>query len=132
MRIILTIAAVAALGACSKPAEEAAAPEPTAAAAEAVPAGDASQSPAGDYTFVDKDNKQGKVSIAADNTYTATMTDGREMKGTVAQKDGKACYDPEGDKDPIVCWKNGEPAADGTWVATNDEGATVTVTRVSK
>jgi hypothetical protein len=130
MRTIMIFAAVAALGACSKPAEEPAATEPTAAATEA--AAEASQSPAGDYTFVDKDNKQGKLTIAADNTYSVTMPDGTASKGVVSDKDGKACYDPEGDKDPTVCWTNGKPAEDGTWQATNDAGDVVTVTRVAK
>ena len=67
MRIVLVIAAVAALGACSKPAEEAAAPATTAAAAEAAPAA-AAIIQAGEYTFVDKDKKQGTLSIAADTT----------------------------------------------------------------
>jgi hypothetical protein len=87
---------------------------------------------AGDYTFVDKDKKQGTLSIAADNTFSGTMPDGTAMKGTVAEKDGKACYDGEGDKPPTLCWKNDPPAADGTWTATSDDGQTVTVTRASK
>lgn len=130
MRRIMIFAAVAALGACSKPAEEPTASEPTAAATEA--AAEASQSPVGDYTFVDKDNKQGKLSIAADNTYAVTLPDGTAQKGAFSMSDGKGCYDPEGDKDPTVCWTNGKPAEDGTWQATNDQGDVVTVTRVAK
>jgi hypothetical protein len=128
MRMIMMFAAVAALGACSKPAEQATAPESSAAPAEAA----AEVIQAGDYTFVDKDKKQGTVSIAADNTYSVTWPDGRSQKGTVAEKDGKACYDPEGDKDPSMCWKNDPPAADGTWTASSDDGQAVTVTRASK
>lgn len=130
MRKIMMIAAIAALGACSKPAEEAKAPEATAAATEAAPAAAAIE--AGDYTFADKDNKQGKLSVAADNTYSATMPDGSAQKGTVSEKDGKACYDAEGDKIPTMCWKNDPPAADGTWTAVSDDGQVVTVTRVKK
>lgn len=130
MRIVLVIAAVAALGACSKPAEEAAAPATTAAAAEAAPAA-AAIIQAGEYTFVDKDKKQGTLSIAADNTYSVTWPDGTTQKGSASEKDGKGCYDPEGDKDATLCWKNDPPAADGTWTATSDDGQVVTVTRVS-
>jgi hypothetical protein len=131
MRKIVLIAGLVTLAACSKPAEAPAAVESSAAAVADASAA-ASESPAGDYTFVDKDKKAGKVSIAADNTYTVTWPDGTSQKGVVAQKDGKACYDPEGDKDPTMCWTNGKPAEDGTWVATNDDGVAVTVTRVAK
>ena len=131
MRKIILIAGLAALAACSKPAEA-----PTAAESSAAPVADASAaasaSPVGDYTFVDKDKKQGKVSIAADNSYSVTWPDGKVQKGTFAQKDGKACYDPEGDTDATLCWTDGKPAADGTWVATSDDGQVVTVTRVAK
>lgn len=130
MRIIMMIAAVAALGACSKPAEEPAATETTVAAAESAPAASGGIQ-AGDYTFVDKDKKQNKITIGADNTYTVTWADGSVQKGTVSDKDGKACYDEEGDKVPTLCWKNDPPAADGTWTATSDDGQVVTVTRVT-
>jgi hypothetical protein len=60
------------------------------------------------------------------------MPDGTAQKGTFAVTDGKGCYDPEGDKDPTVCWTNDKPAEDGTWKATNDKGDVVTVTRVTK
>lgn len=129
MRKIMMIAAVAALGACSKPAEEPAAPA-SSAAAEAAPAA-AAIIQAGDYTFVDKDKKQGKLTIAADNTYSVTWPNGTTAKGTVSEKDGKGCYDEEGDKVPTLCWKNDPPAADGTWTATSDDGQVVTVTRVT-
>ena len=131
MRMIFMIAAVAALGACSKPAETPAEPEASAAAAEAAPASAAVER-AGDYTFLNKDKQQGKVTIMADNTYSVTLPDGTSQKGTVTETDGKACYDAEGDKVPTMCWKNDPPAADGTWTATSDDGQVVTVTRVSK
>lgn len=130
MRIVIAIAAVAALGACSKPAEETTAPATTPAAAEAAPAAVAIIQ-AGEYTFLDKDKKQGTLSIAADNTYSVTWPDGTAQKGVASEKDGKGCYDPEGDKDPTLCWKSDPPAADGTWTATSDDGQVVTVTRVS-
>lgn len=131
MRNIILIAGLVALAACSKPAEP-----PAAAESSAAPVADASaaasESPAGDYTFVDKDKKEGKVSIAADNSYVVTLPDGTVQKGTVSNKDGKACYDGEGDTPPTMCWANGKPAADGTWTATSDDGQVVTVTRVAK
>jgi hypothetical protein len=130
MRKIILIAGLAALAACSKPAEAPAAADSGAAVADASAA--AGDSPAGDYTFVDKDKKTGKLSVAADNSYVVTLPDGTVQKGTVSNKDGKACYDGEGDTPPTMCWANGEPAADGTWTATSDDGQVVTVTRVAK
>jgi hypothetical protein len=124
MRRLMIIASIASLAACSKPAEEA--PVATEAAVAA-----ATESPAGDYTVTNKDNKVGKLNIAADNSYTFTPPEGDAVKGMVSNKDGKACYDPEGDKAATVCWTNGEPAADGTWVATSDDGQTVTAARVT-
>lgn len=131
MRTIMLIAGLAALAACSKPADA-----PAAADSSAAPVADASAatsaSPAGDYTFVNKEKKTGKLTVAADNSYVVTLPDGTVQKGTVANKDGKSCYDGEGDTPPTMCWTNGEPAADGTWIATSDDGQVVTVTRVAK
>jgi hypothetical protein len=138
MKKLILLASLAALAACSKP-EEAAAP-PEAAASETMPmdAGTASSEAMADpnaiqpgtYDIVDKDKKSATLTIAADNTYAFTTEEG-VVKGTVAAKDGKFCYDAEGDKDPTMCWTNGKPAADGTWTATSDDGQTVTVKRAA-
>lgn len=136
--LFASIASLATLGACAKP-EEAAAP-PEAAASETMPmdAGTASTEAMADpnavqpgtYDIVDKDKKTATLTIAADNTYVFTTEKGPQ-KGTVSAKDGKFCYDAEGDKDPTMCWKNGTPAADGTWTATSDDGQIVTVKRAA-
>ena len=138
MKKLILLAALAALAACSKK-EEAAAP-PEAAASETMPmdAGTASTEAMADpnafqpgtFNIVDKDKKSATLTTAADNTFTFTTEKGVQ-KGTVAVKDGKYCYDPEGDKDPSMCWTNGKPAADGTWTATSDDGQTVTVKRAA-
>lgn len=138
MKKLILLASLAALAACSKP-EEAAAP-PEAAASETMPmdAGTASTEAmadpntiqAGTYDIVAKDKKTATLTIAADNTYAFTTAEGVQ-KGTVAAKDGKACYDQEGDKEPTMCWTNAKPAADGTWTATSDDGQTVTVKRAA-
>ena len=138
MKKLILLASLAALAACSKP-EEATAP-PEAAASETMPmdAGTASTEAMADpnaiqpgtYDIVDKDKKSATLTIAADNTYVFT-TDKGPQKGMVAAKDGKACYDPEGDKDPTMCWTSAKPAADGTWTATSDDGQTVTVKRAA-
>lgn len=134
MKKLILLASLAALAACSKP-EEAAAP-PEAAASETMPvdAGTASSEAMtdpnaiqpGNYDIVDKDKKSTSLMIAADNTYTFTDDKGPH-KGTVAMKDGKACYDPDEDKVPTMCWTSAKPGADGSWTATSDDGQTVTV-----
>lgn len=124
MRKIVMIAGLAALAACSKPAEE-----PAAAPAEATSAAAAAASPAGTYTVTNADKTTGTLVIAADNSYTFAVGD-TTAKGVVTPKDDKvACYDPEGDKDPTVCWTNEPPAADGSWTAKSDDGQTVSVVR---
>lgn len=125
MRIALCLAAALAVTGCQK--AETPPAEPTEAAAVATPT---SPALAGTYNIVDKDKKQSTLVIAADNTYSYTA-ETASAKGTVAVKDGKGCYDPEGDKDPVMCWTNSEPAADGSWTATSDDGQVVTVTRAA-
>lgn len=136
MKKLILLASLAALAACSKP-EEATAP-PEAAASETMPM-DAGTTAAeadpnaiqpGSYDVVDKDKKSTTLMIAADNSYTFTDDKGPH-KGTVAMKDGKACYDPEEDKVPTMCWTSAKPGADGSWTATSDDGQAVTVKRAA-
>ncbi len=136
MKKLVLLAGIVALAACAgeKPAaEETAAAEAPAAEAAAAPAeamAPDGKAPAGTYEVVDAEKKTATLTLAADNTYTFKTETG-EIKGTVAEKDGKACYDPEGDKDPVVCWTNGKADAAGSWTATSDNGQTVTVKRTS-
>lgn len=138
MKKLILLAALAALAACSKK-EEAAAP-PEAAASETMPMDAGTESTAamadpaaiqpGSYDIVDKDKKSATLMIAADNTYTFTDDKGPH-KGTVAMKDGKACYDPDEDKVPTMCWTSAKPGADGSWTATSDDGQAVMVKRAA-
>ncbi|MGX7952638.1 hypothetical protein ACWPM1_08730 [Tsuneonella sp. HG249] len=126
MKKLIALAAIATLAACGERAEEAApaetaAPEATTAAA--------SDDPTGTYTVKMADGTTGTTVINADGTYVDTDKDGKQIKGTFARKDGKDCFDPEGD-DPEECWTVAPPAADGSVVATAPDGkTTVTVTR---
>lgn len=127
MRTIALIAAVAALSACSQGADEAPAPTETtdAMATPTAPATMAAADMAGTYDVTNADGTKGTTTINADGTYVDTDADGKESMGTWAQKDGKTCFTPEGGTE--MCWTDGEPAADGSWVATADDGTTVTV-----
>ncbi len=128
MKKFILIASIAALAACSKPAEKApdtAAPTEAAAAASEPTLADL----AGTYEVTDA--KGGKLTsvINADGSYVDTDSAGKQIKGTFARKDGKDCFDPEGDA-PEECYVSGEPGADGTFTSTGPNG-TVTVKKTS-
>ncbi len=122
MRIVLTLAAVAALAACSEPApdplpaETAEAPEPMVAEGVA----------AGTYEFTDADGATGTTTINADGTYAMVAADGTQSGGVYARRDGMDCFDPEGEEAEL-CWTSTEPAADGSFSSTSTAGQTVTV-----
>ncbi|MBA3942821.1 MAG: hypothetical protein C0520_16590, partial [Sphingopyxis sp.] len=99
-------------------------------AAPAAPAADSGTAP-GTYDVKLADGAMASTVINADGTYVDTGPDGKSVKGKFANKDGKDCFDPDGD-DPEVCWTATTPAADGSFTATNPEGTTVTVTPTKK
>jgi hypothetical protein len=126
MKKLALFAAVAALSACNQKAEEAPAATDT-ATAEAAPMADAGVTP-GTYDVKGSDGTMGTTLINADGTYVDTGKDGKETKGTYARKDGKDCFDPEGDA-AEECWAVSPVGADGSFTATAADGkTTVTVT----
>lgn len=129
MKRLIIIAAVAALSACGERAEEAAAPAET-TAAEAAPAMTAAEA-AGSYDVKYPDGTTGVTTINADGSFVGTDGKGVETKGMWAMKDGKSCFDPEGDA-PEVCWIDDEPDANGVFTATAPDGTVVTVTPQAK
>lgn len=130
MKKLILIASIAALAACSKPAENA--PEAT-ASTEAAPAAAAGEPTLADmvgiYEVKGAKGEIGSTVINADGTYVDTDAAGKQIKGTFARKDGKDCFDPEGDA-AEECFTTTEPAADGTFTATGPSGP-VTVKKVS-
>lgn len=138
MRSLVLIAAAVALSACSQEAAQtptpagatdaAAAPAETAepAAGRSALAGDEA---AGTYTVTWADGTVTSTTINADGTYIDMMGEDETARGTWAVKDGKSCLTPEGGAE--LCWTDSEPAADGSWTATADDGTTVTVARAS-
>lgn len=124
MKKLALLAAVAALSACNQKADEAPAATDT-ATAEATPMADTG---VGTYDVKMADGTMGKTVINADGTYVDTDKDGKEIRGTFVRRDGKDCFDPEGDE-AEACWTVGTPGADGSFTATAPDGkTTVTVT----
>lgn len=127
MKTIVLFAAVLALSACSQKAEEST-DTATAPAEEAMVAAPAdSTSAPGSYDVKMADGTMASTLINADGTYVDTDATGKEIKGAFAAKDGKDCFDPEGDE-PEICWSVSAPGADGSFTATAPDGMVVTVT----
>lgn len=121
MKKWIALVGVAALAAC----QQAEAPAEEAAVEEAAPA--ANEGP-GTFEVTYADGSVGTVTTTAEGTFTLTRGD-QSGAGTVAEVDGKLCFDPEGDdpEQPTTCWTNSEIGEDGTWTSTSDDGETVTV-----
>ena len=129
MKKFILLAAVAALAACSKPAE---APEADASAApEAVATNIAAdgKSSIGKFKITDKDGAVYMEEDKADGTYIGTK-DGKVVEtGKWVQKDPNTfCYTKD-EKDPKeVC--NTETVENGVWTTKNAKGEVSTVERV--
>ena len=127
MKKLVLLAALTALSACSQKAEESkdatAAPTETAAPAPAANPGTAP----GTYDVKMADGTAASTIINADGTYADLDAAGKTVKkGKFAHKDGKDCFDPDGDE-AEECWSLSPVAADGSFTATNPKGTTVTV-----
>ena len=128
MKKLVLLAALTALSACSQKTEEskdtAAAPADTAALAPAAAAGTAP----GSYDVKMADGTTASTTINADGTYVDIDPTGKTVKkGKFAHKDGKDCFDPDGDE-AEACWALSPVAADGSFTATAPDGTAVTVT----
>ena len=121
-RLMLVAALAGALTACGQAAEESDEPateETAAATPAATPTGSA-----GTYEVTMKDGMKFTSVLNADGTYQDTAADGTvQEKGTWEDRpDGTTCFDSEGGDDKVICFTVTEPAADGTQVATPDDG----------
>jgi hypothetical protein len=130
MKKLMIIAALSALAGCSQQAEKTAEAEAAPVEAAAPPATE-SASLVGDFDVKMADGKMAKTTINADGTYVDTDPDGKETKGKFAMKDGKECFDADGDEAEL-CWTSTKPGADGSFTSTSDKGDTVTVTPAKK
>jgi hypothetical protein len=118
---------VAILAACSRDAEE---PADTAAKEDPEPAAvvPMGQEAAGTYNVKRYNGGTSTIVINADGTYSDNGPGGTIETGRFALKDGKRCFDPEGDE-AEVCWTVSQPRADGSFTATDPEGHIVTLMR---
>ena len=127
MKKLAVVVLVGALAACqSEPAEEPVvqdAPE-TAAALPTV----ANGSGPGTYLVTAADGTQMTAVINADGTYVDTAADGSLVaEGSWTVADGKTCFTPTTEGVQSMCYAESAPTADGSFVATPDEGEPVTV-----
>jgi hypothetical protein len=118
------------LAACNSAKEPAA---PASAEPSAAPSEDADAAAAaalvGTYEETGKDGKIVTTVIKDDLTYTES-TDGKVTEsGKASHKDGKDCFDPDGDDAPTRCFTTGEMGKDGTFTATRD-GKSITVKKI--
>ena len=122
MKKLILLAGIAALAACTSKepaAEETAAAEAPAAAVAAAPAVTATP---GSYDVTGPDGTKLVATLMADGTYVDRDEAGKVLeKGKWAAKDGKTCFDDEGDK-AEVCYTDSAPAADGSFTATEANG----------
>jgi hypothetical protein len=125
-KLVLVAMLIGALAACGDAAEEADDPAGP-VATETV----AAESWAGTYEF-EVDGETTTAVMMADGTYTDTVDGEVVESGTWEENaEGQVCFDPAGEDTPVTCFIAGEPAEDGTFVATPDEGEPLTIRKVS-
>lgn len=127
MKKLIAIASIAALAACqSEPAEEPVAEETVTEAPETVAV--ANGSPPGSYEATAADGTVMTTVINEDGTYTDSDAEGNVVaEGSWAVVDGKTCFTPTTEGVEAMCFTESEPAEDGSFTATPDEGDPVTV-----
>jgi hypothetical protein len=92
--------------------------------AETTVEADPDESVAGRYEVTRSDGFSFISVINADGTYSEIIDGKQSVTGTWEAKDDQTCYDPEGAVEP-TCYSFGapsEPAPEGTFTATSDEG----------
>jgi hypothetical protein len=120
-RLVLVAALAGALAACGDAAEESDEPEATetaAATTEPTPS-----SSAGTYDVTMPDGTKVTSTLNTDGTYQDADAEGKVTEsGTWEDKDGKTCFDPDGEERGVICFTVGDAAEDGSMVATPDDG----------
>jgi len=138
MRIVMTSLAVLALMACQKTAEPAndmnaveenvAADENAMAANMAMPAGFQINETSWEFT---REGKATTESIDANGNYVSWSGDEHIDHGTVAMKDGKACFDSAMDKEGPTCWSTADTAIGDSFETVSDTGEKLLVKRIA-
>lgn len=124
MRKIALLGAALVLAACSGSESES-------QQASAEPPKTPEQAALGTYEVTQPDGTKMTSVIAADRSYTDAIRGEVVEWGTWEIKDGKTCYTPQIEGKKPVCYSSGEPAEDGTFTATPDEGDPVKVRKLS-
>jgi hypothetical protein len=126
MRLLVIAASLAVLAACGPaPKKEPAAEETVAAEPAAMTT--ANGTVAGTYMVTGPDGSEATSVLNADGTFTDTAADGTVSEGTWAVVDGKTCFTAKEEGATPECWTEAAPGEDGSFTATSDAGATVTV-----
>lgn len=128
MRKSLALTALAAVSACSEPAEQPPLPSEIAAIESAIPATHSAEGPApGTYEVSDKDGKVlAALEIRDGGQYIRTPVDGTVQSGEVSVVDGKTCFDPAGDE-AATCFLDSAPGPDGSFSATMGDGTVLRI-----
>ncbi|WP_108791305.1 hypothetical protein [Erythrobacter sp. Alg231-14] len=131
MRRIVLLAAPLALAACAQEAEVEEAVVTEEAEVEAVTTANGTATPMTSEVS-SADGPQGLSTLNADGTYQDLDSEGELVaEGTWAVVDGKTCFTPTTEGAEGECWTESAPAEDGSFTATSDGGAEVTVTPVA-
>jgi len=85
-------------------------------------------------TWIFTDKKDGKIkeSIDADGNYISQTIRGKHVDhGTAVMKGDKACFTSKMNEDGEMCWTTTPVAVGHSFVATNDKGGKLRVSRVA-
>lgn len=81
----------------------------------------------GTYEATGADGVSSVTTVDAEGNYTVSV-DGAEVEaGTVVETATQTCFNSAEEGSAPKCWTDGEPAEDGSWVATSDDGETMTI-----
>ena len=122
MKILIPIAALAALTACGQ-----SAPGTEKAKAATAPAGPHSNAAPGTFVMTGADGSMTTMFLKDDGTYTNWVAGEMRESGKWAIENNKTCFHPENGKPR--CQSDGPIGKDGSYTVTPDEGAPYTVTK---
>ncbi len=122
MKKLIVLASCVALAACSKGEAPA---EPDAEVTAEAPAEE--ESMAGTYDATYPDGTKRTTTIDAEGNFVNYDGETEVGRGTVAMVNDQTCFNSAEEGSAPVCYTDGEPAEDGSWVATADDGTEVTV-----
>lgn len=128
MKKLIALAACVTLAACNNAETEAPTDDTATMTTGDAPAPMAADSMAGTYDATYADGRVTSTTIDDQGGYV-TMENGAEIeRGTVVETNGQTCYNSAAEGAAPKCWTQGEPAQDGSFIATSDDGEQITVT----